>query len=820
MKSRILLVILVLFFNILEIIAQTRSEQEAMSVAESFLSTQATLRASTLGGKEILSLAYTAKSELMSGHEKQYFYVFNRGENNGFIIVSADYRAKDILGYTESGVFNYENMPQNFKAWFLSYKKQLESLENIPFSNPPNSLNVIKQKTGLSVQSNFPAEIEPLIKTQWNQLSPYNNKCPDACPTGCVATVLAQILFYYGPFIKGTGYISYTTATNKYNLSANFEATTYDWANMCLTYDGSESDAQKDAVATLMFHCGVAAYSDYTESETPASFNMDLVNHFGLDKGMEYCLKSNYSEEQWSDLIKNELSSGRPVYYDGVNRIETAGHAFLCDGYRDDLFHINWGWGGYYDGYFVLSVSDINFGFPLYQGAMIGIKPQQTASGNPYLSISPATMNFTAFQGQKSFYIRSNTNWTISNSASWLTVSTISGANNSLATITVSANTSDSQRNATILVKGQEGSEQIINVTQGTIQQRSWKLTSTMSATLDANGLTISTTKAEGEAMPDFSYELDVPWSAVRDTFSSVKIIDKVTTIGSYAFDSHSKLTSITIPNSVISIGERALGWTPLTSITIPNSVTNIGANAFATTKITSINIPKYVTNIGVTPFYQCSELSAIEVDKDNLYYTSIDGVLYDKAVSILLEYPNNKSGDFVVPATVVTISEQSFDGGSLGLNSITLPASVSNIGFWAFTNCTNLTNVTVEWTTPLPVFDVFVNANTTNAILHVPTGTKALYQAAPVWKDFGKIVEYSPTDIKNAESSTLKAYVRNGTLHIFGLQSGKLLRIYNIAGQLIYSSNAKTTEEYVPLTTQGVFFIKMEEKIVKVINN
>jgi len=255
----------------------------------------------------------------------------------------------------------------------------------------------------------------------------------------------------------------------------------------------------------------------------------------------------------------------------------------------------------------------------------------------------------------------------------------------------------------------------------GTIVERTqtWNLTPTMTATLDASGvLTISTT-ANAEAMPNYQYPANpAPWESVRSSIHSVVIADKVTTIGDWAF----------------------YNTTNLVSVTIPNSVTSIGSNAFwDCSSLTSFMIPVAVTTIGQDAFFGCTQLTAINVDGNNASFTSDAGVLYNKVKTKLILYPPKKSGAaFVIPNTVTTVERFAF-ANNVALTSVTIPNSVAAIGDWAFSGCTGLANVMVGWITPLSVSDnVFSAVNTAVATLHIPGGTKALYEVAPAWKNFG----------------------------------------------------------------------------------
>lgn len=208
------------------------------------------------------------------------------------------------------------------------------------------------------------APIAPLVKTQWNQGSPYNNYCPiyngSRSVTGCVATAMAQVMKYYNYPAKGTGSHSYTTKTLKISQSMDFSSTSFRWTSMADSYGSFSSTSQKNAVATLMHACGVSVDMDYTPNESGApSMNVAsaLANYFGYDKGVRYLMRDYYGMAEWEDLVYNQLTEFGPVQYSGSNT--SAGHSFVCDGYSaDGYFHFNWGWGGMSDGYFLLTALD------------------------------------------------------------------------------------------------------------------------------------------------------------------------------------------------------------------------------------------------------------------------------------------------------------------------------------------------------------------------------------------------------------------------------------------------------------------------------
>jgi len=359
-----------------------------------------------------LKLAYSAYKDdiLTRSTENAYFYVFNIGDNNGFILVSGDDSAKEILGYSMSGNFSIDSIPTNFRNWLDVYKKEINLLMN---SSTTSSATTLKTET-----SNISATaISPLLgNIKWDQSSPYNILCPKSglslrsTYTGCVATAIAQIMKYYQYPVKGISSKTYLSKTINKQLTVDFSATNYDWSNMLDTYIGTESDAQKNAVATLMYHCGVAANMDYSTTGSSAydeAAAMGLINYFGYDPNLRTIYRDYYSADEWELILRSELNNSRPVLYGGGNK-NNEGHAFVCDGYdTNNLYHFNWGWNGSCDGYYALTSLNPNSsgtdagstdgGYTIAQDMTIGIQKPSTESKPSYqlLLNDESDMTFT-----------------------------------------------------------------------------------------------------------------------------------------------------------------------------------------------------------------------------------------------------------------------------------------------------------------------------------------------------------------------------------------------------------------------------------------
>ena len=311
--------------------------------------------------------------------ERKGFYAFNIGEQNGFVLVSADDRTPAILGYADKGTIDPAKMPENLRWWMEEYEKQLSLLD---------------QYGAVATTAAARDSIGPLVKSLWNQAAPYWTLCPTdpktgkMCYTGCEATAMAQIINYYQyPQKTLTTIPAYVTDTREISIP-EVAPTEIDWANMANDYTEATTSEQQQAVATLMYLCGTSLSMDYTSSGSGA-YGMDaplaLKNIFGYDENMRYAFREEYMADDWNDLVYAELAEKRPVLYMGQS--VGGGHAFVIDGYsRDNYFHVNWGWGGQCDGFFLLSIlnplsndgigaSSTTDGYSFGQEIVIGIQP-------------------------------------------------------------------------------------------------------------------------------------------------------------------------------------------------------------------------------------------------------------------------------------------------------------------------------------------------------------------------------------------------------------------------------------------------------------
>ncbi len=355
-----------------------------------------------------------------------YYYIFNDG-NNGFVIVSGDKKFKPVLAYSTQGSFDTTGMPATIRWWMNGYAEQMsEALAYNPTLPEDAGWNDYLSSTPANVHKSVTA-VAPLLSTTWNQTNPYNLLCPyDStenvrCPTGCVATAMAQVMKYWNYPAQGSGSHSYTPEEHpEYGTqSANFGNTYYQWNNMTNSYSSSSSTAAKNAVATLMYHCGVAVEMSYGPDGSGAYTVLPdyYIQHGYIDartamkNNFKYAGATGYSRSScstaaWLALLKADLDKGSPVIYSGSGT--NGGHCFVCDGYNSsDYFHFNWGWGGTSDGYFqvdalnpsVLGTGGGAGGFNNSQEIIVGLNPNDSVQVNhadirlySSMKVSPSTV--------------------------------------------------------------------------------------------------------------------------------------------------------------------------------------------------------------------------------------------------------------------------------------------------------------------------------------------------------------------------------------------------------------------------------------------
>lgn len=327
---------------------------------------QAQQQAYSFWGKQMPQKAKAKSRTAITASPSDAYYVFNN-DAGGFVIIAGDDAVTPVLGYTSTGSFDAENLPDGLKDLLKSYERQIAALGD----------NYVANQT--ATRAAFTGE--KLLKTaEWNQMAPFNKYTPKNYVTGCVATAGAIVMKHHGYPAKGIGSHSYTW--NGQDLTANFEHD-YDWANMPTKYTVGNDEAF-DGVARLMSDLGVAVEMKYAKGGSGASMEdllTALKKYFGYSKYARLLAIADLGAEVWNDRLRAEIDANRPILYSAVDS-NKGGHSFVIDGYKDESFSVNWGWGGYCDGFYRIGALNPETGgkplgdqYNLSQSAVFSLQP-------------------------------------------------------------------------------------------------------------------------------------------------------------------------------------------------------------------------------------------------------------------------------------------------------------------------------------------------------------------------------------------------------------------------------------------------------------
>ena len=421
-QQRSFMTLVVVLCSWMTLLAQQLTEQEAMERALQYMNGQASAKARRMAASSnggVMKLKATPV-------EADRIYAFNM-EGGGYVIASADSRTLPVLGYSTTGSIDWNHMPDNMRSWLKHYDDAITTLGSSRDFKDGEQIVTSDGQGSTTARHLHRAErvaIEPLIKTHWYQDEPYWNDTPKyegadpslqgkQCSTGCAATVMAQVMNYWQwPKTVPDGLPaydydeSYNGITRTWHIDA-LPPTWFDWDNMANDYYNYDpeignvvrletTEAQDKAVAKLMRYCGQTVETRYgTEASSAKNENVPLAFVNYLDyKAVQRITRFHFSIDEWEDIIYGELAAGRPIIYVGIS--DEGGHGFVCDGYdAGGLFHINWGWSGYCDGYFSLSVlnpfnntsvgsGSSGIGYCIYEEAIIYTDPHMDPQPRPY----------------------------------------------------------------------------------------------------------------------------------------------------------------------------------------------------------------------------------------------------------------------------------------------------------------------------------------------------------------------------------------------------------------------------------------------------
>ncbi|MDD2634819.1 MAG: C10 family peptidase [Bacteroidales bacterium] len=393
------------------------SSEQAKIIGVNFHAHQAKKMNQEKYGKANYSIKSQTTLKTENGLDCIHVYNFNE---DGFVLVSADIRATPVLAYSNEGQFDYNNMAPATKSWIEeNYMPQFEIISE---SGLAANEEIIKQwnqisKNDFSYDKNNKG-VDIIVETRWNQNAPYNMYCPEHSQgpggrvyAGCVATAMSQVMKYWNYPETGKG--SQEFFWGEY-LTADYGETEYRWDEMTI----SANTLSREAIAELMYHCGVSVYMNwgYDGSGTSTQYAASALKlRFKYRTGVYYQYRDTTPDAVWKFTIKEDLDKGHPIIYDGDPGTGEPGHAFVCDGYQDtSYFHFNWGWGGSNDGFFFIdNLNPSNFDFKYGQGAVLNITPIDADFCKGTTIYTQPEWSFGDGSGDNYYFNNTTCNWII-----------------------------------------------------------------------------------------------------------------------------------------------------------------------------------------------------------------------------------------------------------------------------------------------------------------------------------------------------------------------------------------------------------------------
>ncbi|MCR5643696.1 MAG: C10 family peptidase [Prevotella sp.] len=787
MKQKLLL--FSLMFLPIVAAAQKVNELQALQIAQQFME-----------GKTFTAPAKARGTEVTVPNDKPY-YVFNDQEGEGFVIVSGDERTPAILGYSDSGTFDYDNLPENAKAWIDGYAEQIKSIDKQDGEDRARAASPKLTK-----------EVAPLLgDIAWRQDDPFNRLCPTSgtahCLTGCGPTAMAQIMYYYRwPQGYGRGNVSYYDEACQQRLSADFSKSKYDWDKMLPVYSGhfDDDDEQAKEVAKLMRDCGFSVEAHYERittcyggdgtSSDGESICRALENYFDYKQTTCHLESYYYDKESWEQIIRNELDNKRPVLYG--SDLEEGGHLFVCDGYdKNGFFHMNWGWGGFANGYYVTSALRGCDRGDIYCGIQRSID-----KGNQI--ISPHADNDFKWSSGDQFSCALRVWTSVDNIELAIAVENVIKGTIQYLSVTPYrevVNHDSWVYKLTLKETPADGLYKVYPVARATGQD--WEKfhfhqTSNYQEYVQlrvSNGVkTYINNEMYTNDGKKYKYFYNDIWYILDRTTHEAKATRFISN------DNYSKYTasSLTISPSfsyngetytVTAIDEMAFSKSRnLTSITIPSSVKEIGASAFyGCPKLTSISLGDNITSVGPYAFYSCTALATVNFgDK----ITSIGHHAFEKCETLKsVKLPNG----------LTSIEDFTFAYCS-NLAEVVIPATVTYIGEKALYGLHNDLRVKSLNKNPANPFSVGLHYSISPAnTLIVPDGTKGKYMDSG-WNTYSTIIEESGLKVDEIFRFMIDEYRKFITYKVTSTnpRTVEVRSIYGLTGEVAVPASVKGPDD------------------------
>lgn len=377
MRTKSIIHLLVTFLIASNVQAAPRTRNQARDIAQNIAKLQS---------KNTQDVRSAKAANRPDDDDQQPYYIFNYDSGSGFVVISGDDEMPDVIGYSDTGNIDEDNLPVAMKGYLEQYAYTLEYYQQYP-----DERNAMLRTHSQPMRSYAAAPtVKPLMSSLWGQGAPFNNLTPEysegaKCAIGCTATSMAQILYYYKyPEQLLEDIPSYVSSSLNLTMPVIEKGVKYDWSNMKYSYSEYYNEIQAQAVATLMWHCANAIRTNfYQESGADAQYAVTAYKkQFGMDKELVgLTFGEYYTAEEWVELLNNELINGRPIQYGASNNPNSySGHSFVIDGVNSDgYYHVNWGWDGTSNGYFDINVmkpfSNDAYGYVYTTHAIVGIAP-------------------------------------------------------------------------------------------------------------------------------------------------------------------------------------------------------------------------------------------------------------------------------------------------------------------------------------------------------------------------------------------------------------------------------------------------------------
>ena len=366
-----ILITFLLIYHTASVTAQQRSLLQAKEIAYDYISCG---NKAVKSDKVLFLLHYDSRYGISATYKEEAdsldtpFYILS--DSDCVTIVAGDERMNTILGHAKIASKEQSKIPDGLMYLLESYKQQYELLKD-------GKVHIEETNKTINIPN-----VEPMLKTKWRQEKPFNDLCPRSCPSGCVATAMSQVMNYHKYPDCGNGSFSYSSRTRNFKCTYDFENSTFYWDSLKNTYPSSTLGYIDGAeeIAQITYACGVSVGMDY-DSDGSGAYMSDvpyaLINFFGYNNNVSFCDRTCYDAVEWYEILCHELTEGRPVIYGGVDS-KNGGHAFVIDGCNSQTrkFHINWGWGGEYDGDYELDALNPSiYRFSSYQDMIINVSP-------------------------------------------------------------------------------------------------------------------------------------------------------------------------------------------------------------------------------------------------------------------------------------------------------------------------------------------------------------------------------------------------------------------------------------------------------------